>query len=113
MQTPQKGWSTFWIAAIAIAVLAGLRIYSSPAPQPPPPVVAPAAPLPQVVPDDGSAPVSAKDLQGYKPNPRGTEEFLRTLRRPTIREAGPGLFGAPDEARTNEPVLLYRALYEA
>jgi hypothetical protein len=113
MQTPQKGWSAFWLAGIAIAVLVGLQLYSSPAPPPPPAVVAPAAPLPKVVPDDGTAPVSAAELQGYQPNPRGTEEFLRTLRRPTIREAGPALFGAPDEARTNEPVLLYRALYEA
>jgi hypothetical protein len=48
---------------------------------------------------------------GYQPNPVGTQKFLATLARPTIRQAAPQLFaGAGDD---QDSVLLYRALYEA
>lgn len=48
---------------------------------------------------------------GYEPHPGETQEFLRSLPQPTIRDAGPNLNyqGAGD----GEPVLLYRALYDA
>lgn len=47
---------------------------------------------------------------GYDPNPRGTEEFIRSLPKPTIRDAGPDLFR---HGKDDRPLLLYRALYEA
>jgi len=52
---------------------------------------------------------------GYRPQPEKTEGFLRTLRRPTLREANPDLYRGPrgPPARDREPILLYRALYEA
>ena len=49
---------------------------------------------------------------GYVPNPRGTQEFLRSLPKPTIRDAGPDLFKARGPPQ-DKPVLLYRALQEA
>lgn len=51
---------------------------------------------------------------GYMPNPEGTEEFLETLDKPFIRQAGPELFrgprGPPEEKKG---VLLYRPFYKA
>lgn len=55
---------------------------------------------------------------GYNPDPEATKEFLQSLEKPTIREAGPELFNKPQafygEPKTgdDEPVLLYRALVE-
>lgn len=65
---------------------------------------------------------------GYVPDPRGTREFLRSLEHPSIRDAAPHLFiddsdpkqqagEGGDQPRgpptADEPVLLYKALYEA
>lgn len=47
---------------------------------------------------------------GYTPNPAETRRFLRTLRKPTLAEAAPHLWG---HGAGDSPVLLYRALYEA
>src|SRR5574343_445416 len=49
---------------------------------------------------------------GYTPNPEATREFINSLPRPTIRDAGPDLFrqAAPADG---QPVLLYRALEKA
>jgi len=50
------------------------------------------------------------ELFGYEPHPRETRAFLRTLAKPTIREAAPALFrvrGPPED------VFLYRSLYKA
>lgn len=47
---------------------------------------------------------------GYKPNREAAEEFIRSLPKPTIRDAGPDLFR---HGADNRPLLLYRALYEA
>lgn len=48
---------------------------------------------------------------GYRPNEAATIRFLRSLRKPTIRQAAPGLF---QRVRADdEPVLLYRPLYTA
>lgn len=67
----------------------------------------------------GSQPPPRNGNFGYFPNPEGTREFLRTLPKPTLREANPALF-APDgpmvqevdnPQTAKEPVLLYRALY--
>ncbi|GAA4442886.1 hypothetical protein [Bremerella cremea] len=49
-------------------------------------------------------------LFGYDPHPEEQREFLRSLPKPTIREAGPGLFQAIGDP---QEVLLYRALYKA
>lgn len=46
---------------------------------------------------------------GYTPNPEGTQRFLRTLDKPTIREAGPELFRAVPGA-DKKGVFLYRPL---
>lgn len=65
----------------------------------------------------GVGPESAAPFPtGYRPNPEGTQEFLRTLDEPLFRDAGKDLIrnrGPPPEdgARASEPVLLYRALY--
>ncbi len=47
---------------------------------------------------------------GYEPNKIRTQEFLSTLPKPLITQAGPELFRNYSE---DKPVLLYRALYEA
>jgi hypothetical protein len=65
---------------------------------------------------------------GYKPNPEGTKEFLRSLPKPDIRSAAPHLFDPkarvkqinmqqPGDPRgppfgAKDPTLLYRALLE-
>lgn len=50
---------------------------------------------------------------GYTPDPAATKEFLRSLPKPTIREAGPDLFRGGGAPADGQPVLLYRALYKA
>lgn len=47
---------------------------------------------------------------GYTPNPQATQAFLRTLPRPYLRQAGPDLLR---NLTGDQPVLLYKALYEA
>jgi hypothetical protein len=47
---------------------------------------------------------------GYKPDPDGTQKFLKSLPRPTLQQAGPHLMRAANDGK---PVLLYRALDEA
>lgn len=49
---------------------------------------------------------------GYKPDPEGTKAFLESLDKPTIREAGPELFGAPPPEE-KKGVFLYRAFRDA
>src|SRR5574343_9946 len=61
----------------------------------------------QPTPDEGRFPT------GYTPDPRATQEFLRTLPRPTIREAGPDLFRGGGAPADGEPILLYRSLNKA
>lgn len=48
--------------------------------------------------------------QGYVPHPEKTNEFLRTLPKPLLKDANPNLFR---DTKDRKPVLLYRALYEA
>lgn len=47
---------------------------------------------------------------GYSPDPIATKRFVRSLPKPTLRQAGPEVLRF---ARDDSPVLLYRALYEA
>lgn len=47
---------------------------------------------------------------GYTPDPQATRDFLGTLKRPFLSQAGPELL---KRATEDKPVLLYRALYEA
>lgn len=70
-----------------------------------------------LLPDTGKVPPT-----GYIPNPEGTEKFLQSLEKPTIREAGPELFmpknnpirGPPPQADADEKgVYLWRALQKA
>lgn len=82
------------LAGIALLVTVGLIVY-----------LLMQSPSPQLA--------TGEDINyGYTPNPEYTEGFLRSLDKPTLREAGPELFmmqGYGDD----KPVLLYRALYEA
>lgn len=48
--------------------------------------------------------------QGYVPNPQATAEFIASLPKPFLHQAGPDLL---KHAQDDKPVLLYRALYEA
>lgn len=48
---------------------------------------------------------------GYQPNREATERFLRELPRPTIRDAGPGLF--QNRIQEEKETFLYRYLYKA
>lgn len=50
---------------------------------------------------------------GYTPDPEGTRQFLKSLPKPGIRDAGPDLFRAPGAPADNQPILLYRSLYKA
>lgn len=54
--------------------------------------------------------VPSSQPQGYVPNPQGTAEFISTMPKPFLHQAGPDLI---KNAREEKPVLLYRALYEA
>lgn len=104
--------------ATALAVLA-----LAPHDRPPTPAAAPdpaASAEPRLAgdpvppPDDPAAP----GPMGYVPQPEKTAEFLRTLDEPYFRDAAKHLIrnrGPPPEdgAGAQEPVLLYRALYEA
>lgn len=47
---------------------------------------------------------------GYEPHPLETKLFVSTLSKPTLAQAGPDLI---KRARTDQPVFLYRAVYEA
>lgn len=47
---------------------------------------------------------------GYTPAPQETSKFVASLPRPTLAQAGPELLR---KARTDQPVFLYRAIYEA
>lgn len=53
-------------------------------------------------------------LMGYTPQPAQSERFIRSMPRPTLKEAAPDFFQArgPPPARyaADEPILLYRAL---
>lgn len=96
------------LAAIA-AVLIALAVTKFPV-QRAVPVPAKDAPPAAVVADAPTqTPEAVIQNPGYIPKPEKTEGFLRTLRKPTIREANPDLF----RARDREPILLYRALNEA
>jgi len=48
---------------------------------------------------------------GYRPNPEGTDKFLKSMDKPTIREAGPELF-KPHNARPEGGTSLYQAPQE-
>lgn len=60
-----------------------------------PAVIKPADPLPHV-------------LFGYDPNPTRSKQFIRSLQRPFLAQAGPNL-----KADNETPVFLYRSLYKA
>lgn len=75
-----------------------------------PPNVAPGDRQLPAVPDQAVEPLPAGQFFGYTPDRDGTQRFLRTLDKPTLLQAAPGLFGAPAD---NQPVLLYRALDRA
>lgn len=49
-------------------------------------------------------------LFGYEPHKDESEQFIKSLPKPTIRDAGPQLFNAVGDEKE---VLLYRALYKA
>lgn len=108
----------FSIVCIVGALLLGVHFFG----QAPPPAAPPfPRPVPAVQPDNvapkvpiekavGGQLVRGQWWFGYTPDPRATRQFLRTLKKPTIRQAGPDLLR---NATEGEPVLLYRALYEA
>ena len=107
----------FSIAAAIVTILAGINMLCGPVapPQPAPgPRPTPRPDRPDK-PDDPSKPDRTpfrpfrgddKINAGYTPNPEAAKAYEQSLPRPTIREAGPGLF----KGANNEPVLLYRAL---
>ncbi|MBI1246858.1 hypothetical protein GC197_03310 [bacterium] len=64
-------------------------------------------PSSDVLPQPADPPMA---LFGYQPHPEATRDFVRQLARPSIRQAGPGLFQAKAAPRD---VYLYRALYQA
>lgn len=60
-------------------------------------------------PVDAEKPDGEKYPTGYERNEKGTQEFLKSLDKPTIREAGPELFKGAEADVTH--VLLYKPLY--
>lgn len=71
-----------------------------------PPIEQPQPPTPQVVERDADPP---QRLFGYAPDPVATRAFVATLPHRSITAANPRLL----EYRADEPVFLYRPLYEA
>jgi hypothetical protein len=112
-RTPRSpAWLALGLLAAALTIGGILSSCSpQPAPQPAPVPAAPQTPRP-VAPEAqaGGQLVAGEWRFGYTPDPVATQNFLKSLPKPTIREAGPELLA---KATTGEPVLLYRALYEA
>lgn len=116
-----RKWELFAVVLVAGAV--GYVWYGADSPPPEPPVVA-LPPMPAVE-EQAVAPeipgFRGMPPMGYRPNPEGTETFLRSMDKPGIREAGPELFRAPPQpdGRTSlyqapkEGAYPYRALFKA
>jgi len=109
------------LLVIVLALLAlGAYVATRPAPQPPAPVVVPVpAPAPAPVPAPQPGPVPPQDKAtvgersfptGYIPNQPKTNEYINSLEKPTIREAGPELFKDRTPVKDAKGVFLYRSL---
>lgn len=130
--TPEMQFVGTVLAAFALAgaliAVAGCKpelvvpVKPGPAIVPPVPPAAPTATaadfveLEPVAGDDERTP--ARFFTGYKPAPRESAEYLRSLPAPELKDAAPHFFdarGPPAAASSDarEPVLLYRALYAA
>lgn len=105
--------------AIAIAsLIALLFVWPSPQPKPTTDPINPGA-VAETAPDHEPQPTLAipefgvnGPPMGYQPNPPATEQFLKTLEKPYIRDAGPELFNRRGPPADNDPqgVFLYRSL---
>ena len=107
-QTKQS-LSLFFLLALAAGLMVFAHWYGAHTPATP---AAPAAPAPLPArPEAGfQGNGDAAPLFGYVPDRQATEQFIRSLGpRPDLKTRAPGLFGHDDD----QPVLLYRALYEA
>jgi hypothetical protein len=103
----RDSWS--WVGLVWLALVALVALISLCRPDGSPPDRSPFGPQRRSTRPDQRPQYPTGANQGYRPDPDGTRQFLRSLAKPTLREAAPALFAAGGD----EPVLLYRALYKA
>jgi len=106
-----RKWELFAVVLVAGAV--GYVWYGADSPPVEPPIVA-LPPMPAVE-EQAAVPeipgFRGMPPMGYRPNPEGTDKFLKSMDKPTIREAGPELF-KPHNARPEGGTSLYQAPQE-
>lgn len=108
MRFRRRSWITWlWLIATILSILLGMwkakRRPVFPRRDPPP------APRLEPSPKQDQPPAGTM-LFGYVPDPDGTRRFIRSLPQPRLAEAAPRI---TDQPLQGQPVLLYRALYQA
>lgn len=129
----RNAYGAVLVVAVGLAAAALMMSRQKPrAPQPLPPNAVKFADVPSTPAEVDAlrfVPGEGAPNFGYVPDPRGTRAFLQSLEHPSLRDAAPHLFedddaepkqetGEGDDNATgpptaDEPVLLYRALFEA